>query len=98
MVVGNGLPVTGSGIVFGASTSLPFTLTLILSIGGVAGFGTSVAAPRHRLRRFDFLAVHPHLDLIDRRGRGLRYLCSCDGHLRIPGQNLSFKSSLDRGP
>jgi hypothetical protein len=44
MVVGNGLPVTGSGIVFGASTSLPFTLTLILSIGGVAGSGTSVAA------------------------------------------------------
>ena len=50
MVVGTGLPETGSGIVFGTSTSLPFTLTLILSTGGGAGLVSSCSGGGHRSR------------------------------------------------
>ena len=42
MVVGTGLPLIGSGIVFGTSTSLPSTFTLIFSTGGGAGLGSIV--------------------------------------------------------
>jgi hypothetical protein len=44
MVVGTGLPETGSGIVFGTSISRPSTFTLIFSIAGAAGLFSVVAA------------------------------------------------------
>jgi hypothetical protein len=45
MVVGTGLPVIGSGIVLGTSTSRPSTFTLNVSTGGgVAGGGLAVVA------------------------------------------------------